>query len=77
MSTQIAVRLPERQVEFMDQLVASGKARSRASIVERALEREIRRAIAERDIAILQSTPDDDDMQALAAWAARQPMDID
>lgn len=77
MSTQIAVRLPDDMVQVVDALVASGRARSRASLVERALAREIRRLEAERDIAILQGDPAPDDLAPLAAWAARQPLDLD
>jgi len=72
MTTQITVRLPDELVTFADQLVASGRARSRASVVERALERELRRALAERDVGILAGTEQDDDLEALAAWAARE-----
>ena len=38
MTTQIAVRLPDEIVEFLDQLVAQGDAKSRAAAVTRALE---------------------------------------
>ena len=77
MSTQIAVRLPDEMVQVVDALVASGRVRSRASIVERALAREIRRLETERDVAILRGDPAPDDLAALAAWAARQPLDLD
>lgn len=73
MSTQIAVRLPDELVEFVDALVASGHARSRASVVERALERELRLRIAERDAVILGGGVVDDDLDALAAWARPLP----
>ncbi len=73
MSTQIAVRLPDELVEFVDALVASGDARSRASVVERALERELRLRIAERDATILRGGAVDDDLDALATWARRLP----
>ncbi|MEA2311070.1 MAG: hypothetical protein QOE28_1038, partial [Solirubrobacteraceae bacterium] len=53
MSKQIAVRLPDDLVAFVDGVVDSGAERSRAAVVTRALERERRRAIAERDAAIL------------------------
>ncbi len=49
MNRQIAVRIPEELVEFVDELVTSGQARSRAAAVTGALERERRRAVAERD----------------------------
>jgi Arc/MetJ-type ribon-helix-helix transcriptional regulator len=76
MSTQIAVRLPDAMVEFLDQLVAEGQAPSRASVIERALAREIRRQIAARDAAILAAADPDTDMDSLAGYAARTPLDI-
>jgi Arc/MetJ-type ribon-helix-helix transcriptional regulator len=76
MSTQIAVRLPESMVEFLDRLVAEGQAPSRASVVERALAREFRRQIAARDAAILAEAGADPDMGSLAEYAARTPVDL-
>jgi Arc/MetJ-type ribon-helix-helix transcriptional regulator len=76
MSTQIAVRLPESMVEFLDRLVAEGQAPSRASVVERALAREFRRQIAARDAAILAEAGADPDMDSLAEYAARTPVDL-
>jgi Arc/MetJ-type ribon-helix-helix transcriptional regulator len=77
MSMQIAVRLPDSMVEFLDRLVAEGQAPSRASVVERALAREFRRQIAARDAAILAEAGADPDMNSLAAYAARGPVDVD
>lgn len=74
MSTQIAVRLAEDLVGFIDQLVSEGKAPSRAAVVSRALERERRREVAARDAAILAAT-EDDDFDELAEHAARTPLD--
>ena len=74
MTTQITVRLPDELVEFADRLVAAGTARSRASVVEAALERELRRQLAVRDAAILAGSPDAD-LDALAAWAAGIALD--
>lgn len=74
MSVQITVRLPDDLVATVDQMVASGRARSRASVVERALERHIRHELALRDIEILKNT-EDPDMDALAAWGAHLPLD--
>jgi Arc/MetJ-type ribon-helix-helix transcriptional regulator len=74
MSTQIAVRLPEELVGFIDQLVAAGRATSRAAVVSRALERERRRELAARDAAIL-AAGGDDDMDALAEHAVRTSLD--
>jgi Arc/MetJ-type ribon-helix-helix transcriptional regulator len=76
MSMQIAVRLPDSMVEFLDRLVAEGQAPSRASVVERALAREFRRQIAARDAAILAAAGADDDMDDLASHAARAPLDV-
>lgn len=42
MSTQIAVRLPDDMVAFLDNAVAQGKASNRAALVTSALEREMR-----------------------------------
>ena len=75
MSTQIAVRLPEDLVAFIDKLVADGRAPSRAAVVSRALHRELRREVAARDAAILAATAGDDDLDELARHAATIPMD--
>jgi len=76
MSTQIAVRLPEELVEFIDRLVTEGRAPSRAAVVSRAIRRERRREVAARDAAILAAVHDDDDeLDALAEHAARVPLD--
>lgn len=72
MTVQITVRVSDELVAAVDALVQSGEARSRASVVERALERELRRRLAERDVAILTSTTEVDDLGDLAAWAATQ-----
>jgi hypothetical protein len=63
-------------VEFLDRLVAEGQAPSRASVVERALAREFRRQIAARDAAILAEGGADPDMDSLAEYAARTPVDL-
>jgi len=83
MTTQIAVRLPDEMVDYLDQLVASGQAPSRASVLERALGRQIRRDIAARDAAILAGLRADPDLDGLdgldglADYAARVPLDLD
>jgi Arc/MetJ-type ribon-helix-helix transcriptional regulator len=71
MSRQIAVRLPDEVVEFVDAVVGSGRERSRAAVVLRALERERRRVIAERDAAILAGADPDPDLAGLAEHVAR------
>lgn len=70
MSKQLTVRLPDRLVDFIDQLIAQGRATSRAAVISGAIERERRRAIAERDAAILSRHEDDDDLDELASYAA-------
>ena len=75
MSKQIAVRLPDHIVDFIDQLVDQGQATSRASVVARALDRERRREIAARDAAILARTDPEADLDGLAEYAARTPLD--
>ncbi|HVS98906.1 MAG TPA: ribbon-helix-helix domain-containing protein [Solirubrobacterales bacterium] len=76
MSRQIAVRLPDDLVEFVDEVVKSHKARSRASVVAHALERERRRALAERDARILARTGPDPELAGLAEYAAGLPRDV-
>jgi Arc/MetJ-type ribon-helix-helix transcriptional regulator len=75
MSIQIAVRLPDDMVEFIDELVAHGEASSRAQVVSRALERDRRRRAAERDAAIYAAEQPDQDMDAFAAYVSRTPLD--
>jgi Arc/MetJ-type ribon-helix-helix transcriptional regulator len=75
MSKQIAVRLADDLVEFVDQLVGSGRQPSRAAVVTRALERERRRTVAARDAEILAATGADPDLSGLAEHAARVSID--
>lgn len=74
MSKQIAVRLPEDLVEFVDEVVGSGRGRSRAAVVTRALERERRRMVAARDAEILAVAGPDPDLAGLAEHAAGLPV---
>jgi Arc/MetJ-type ribon-helix-helix transcriptional regulator len=68
MSTQIAVRLPDQMVAYLDRAVAEGKATSRAAFVATALEREMRRLAAEQDAAILHEDAADD-LDPLVNWS--------
>ncbi|MBG6109111.1 hypothetical protein [Frigoribacterium sp. CG_9.8] len=77
MTKQIAVRLPDDLVDFLDDLVASGEEVSRAAIVTRALKREKRRLGALRDVEILKRLGPDDDLNSLARFSAQIPQDID
>jgi Arc/MetJ-type ribon-helix-helix transcriptional regulator len=74
MTTQIAVRLPDDLVAYIDDLVRGGHEASRATVVIRALERERRRRIAERDAAIYAGSGQDADLDRLARHAAALPM---
>lgn len=77
MSKQIAVRLPDELVDFIDDLVRTGQGKSRAAVVVRALERERRRAVAERDAQILAVVGDDPELAGLAEYVAGLPLEID
>jgi len=50
MTTQIAVRLPDPMVAFLDASVADGKAPSRAALVAAAVERQMRWQAALQDL---------------------------
>jgi Arc/MetJ-type ribon-helix-helix transcriptional regulator len=73
MSRQIAVRLPDDLVDFVDELASVGAGRSRASVVAQALERERRRVIAARDAEILAHSGPDPELEGLAENAAGIP----
>lgn len=77
MSKQIAVRLPEEVVDFIDGEVDQRHVESRASFVLKALERERRRLIAARDAEILDGATADDDFDALAAHVSTFGLDVD
>lgn len=70
MTTQIAVRLPDELVSFLDRSVANGLVTSRAAMVSRAVEREMRRQAAVADAAILATEGTQDDLDDLVAWTA-------
>ncbi|MEV0269621.1 hypothetical protein AB0H43_12635 [Hamadaea sp. NPDC050747] len=77
MTIQIALRLPDDLVAFVDEQVSSGAATSRAAVVTRALERDRRREAAEHDARIYAAASQPSDLDELAAWSGPQPMDID
>jgi Arc/MetJ-type ribon-helix-helix transcriptional regulator len=76
MSKQIVIRLPDELVDFVDEIVDSGAGRSRAAVVTRALERERRRALAERDAEILACAGPDPELAGLAELMADLSRDI-
>lgn len=73
MSKQIAVRLPDDLVDFVDEIVDSGVERSRAAVVSRALERERRRMVATRDAQILARVGSDPELAGLAEHVVGLP----
>ncbi len=75
MSRQLTVRLADDLIEFIDSRVRAGKASSRAAVIARAVEHDRRRAIAQRDAAILAAADPPDDFDDLAAYAARTSLD--
>lgn len=76
MSKQIAVRLPDEIVEFVDEVVDSGARRSRAAVVTQALERERRRVMAMRDAQILARTGQDSELVGLAEHVVGLPSEL-
>ena len=66
MSTQIAVRLPEELVAYVDQAVASGRVKSRAELVSKLIARDARRQRAEEDLQRLIDAGALEDADALA-----------
>ena len=78
MSIQIAVRLPDQLVNSLDELVDSGAARSRASVIERALLRELRYQRMLQEVEILNSgIGADKDLDALAGFSGNVALDVD
>jgi Arc/MetJ-type ribon-helix-helix transcriptional regulator len=77
MSIQIAIRLPDDTVAFLDRLVAEKKAASRAEVIARALERERRLEMAARDAAILAESGEDPDLAGLIRYMTGHPVDPD
>ncbi|NLE98231.1 MAG: hypothetical protein GX596_09645 [Propionibacterium sp.] len=69
MTVQIAIRLPGDMVAFLDKSVAAGDAPSRAALVARAVEREMRRQVAAHDAAILHEQGTADDLDELVDWS--------
>jgi len=76
MSTQIAVRLPDELVAYVDRAVAEGRVRSRAELVARLIERDARRQRAEEDLAVLaeQGSVRDPEALAIARATASTPI---
>lgn len=77
MSTQIAVRLPDDLVAYVDQAVASGRVKSRAELVTKLIARDARRQRAEEDLQRLidAGTLEDADALAIARASSATPLD--
>lgn len=75
MSKQIAVRLSEETVDFIDKLVAQGRASSRAAVVAKGVDLVRRQETAARDVAILIEMGDYPGFDELANFSTRTPMD--
>lgn len=77
MTTQIAVRLPDEMVSFLDEAVRTGAASSRAAVVAMALEREMRLRAAQADADVLSRVGPADDLDDLVAWSAQHATPTD
>ena len=77
MSTQIAVRLPDDLVRYIDDLVEQHIVKSRAEFVAKAIAREQRHRSAQADVEILKRLGNDPDLDALAAYQAAHPFELD
>lgn len=79
MSTQIAVRLPDELVRYVDEAVASGRVRSRAELVARLIERDARRQRAEADLELLLSRGalNDPELEAIVTSVSDSSLPID
>ncbi len=79
MSTQIAVRLPDELVAYVDEAVAAGRVKSRAELVARLIERDARRHRAEEDLQRLaeQGALDDPELLAIAKSVSDTSLPID
>ena len=79
MSTQIAVRLPDELVAYVDDAVAAGRVKSRAELVARLIERDARRQRAEDDLQRLaeRGALDDPELLDIVRSVADTPLPID
>jgi len=77
MTTQIAVRLPDDLVEYLDATVRAGGGTSRADIVARALARERRREIALREAIMVRDQGGYPDLDGIVDFQAAHPLTLD
>ena len=78
-STQIAVRLPDELVAYVDDAVAAGRVKSRAELVARLIERDARRQRAEKDLQRLaeRGALDEPELLDIVRSVADTPLPID
>jgi Arc/MetJ-type ribon-helix-helix transcriptional regulator len=81
-SVQMTVRIPDNLAKYVDDSVRSGGAASRAEMIARALEELMRREEREREMALVDNLNARNeslypDLDGLAEWGVRRPMDID
>lgn len=77
-SVQIAVRLPDDLVAEVDSIVAVGAEPSRATIIEVALRRELRRRIWEQEVVLLTEQGDAyADLNGLHEYVGRSDHSLD
>ena len=76
MTIQVAVRLADDLVAFVDELVQTGEASSRAEVVQTALRREQRRRRAMQDAAIY-AADNDDEFAGMRRFVASSTPDLD
>lgn len=79
MSIQIAVRLPDDLVAYVDKAVASGRVKSRAELVTRLIERDARRQRTEDDLVrlIKRGVLDDPELLAIINSVSDTTLPID
>lgn len=78
----MTVRIPDNLAKYVDDRVKSGGAASRAEMVARAIEELMRREEREREMALVDELNARDeslypDLDGLAEWGVKRPMDID
>jgi Arc/MetJ-type ribon-helix-helix transcriptional regulator len=78
-SVQIAVRLPEDLVAYIDKAVAAGRVKSRAELVARLVARDARRQRAEDDLQrlIKRGALDEAEMSAIVDAVSDTAISID
>lgn len=78
----MTVRVPDNLANYVDKHVESGEASSRAEMIARALDELMRREEREREVTLVdelnaRGEPLYPDLDGLAEWGARQPMDVE